>query len=143
MKSFIYNFYCLILVLILYSYSSSAQNDSSSVPKKGSLKIICDGKLDSLVQLQKRISEEKQTTPGYRVQLFFGTERKKANEIKAGFLQKHNEISSYVLYQQPNYKVRVGDFRTRLEAYKLLQELTIEFPSAFIVSDEIILPELE
>jgi hypothetical protein len=37
----------------------------------------------------------------------------------------------------------VGDFRTKLEAYKFLKEISIEFPGSFIVQDEIELPKLE
>ena len=131
----------LASALLPGSYSVFSQNMDSK--KEGSLTISADSRLDSLIQIHKRTNEEKQTMPGYRVQLFFGTDRKKANDIRSGFLQKHSEVSAYVIYQQPNYKVRAGDFRTRLEANRLLQKITLEFPSAFLVKDEIALPPLE
>ena len=63
--------------------------------------------------------------------------------MKAKFLSQFPDVAAYEKYDQPNFNIRVGDFRTKLEAYRLLKELQQEFPSAFIVQDEIELPELE
>jgi hypothetical protein len=41
----------------------------------------------------------------------------------------------YLTYQQPNFKVRCGDFRTRAEARKYVKSISAYFPSAFIVKD--------
>jgi len=45
-------------------------------------------------------------------------------------------------YSAPNYRVRVGNFRTELEAEALKQELIGIFPTALVVADKIQLPEL-
>ena len=111
--------------------------------KEGRVEIIADRRIDSIIQIHKKINEDKQTMSGYRVQLFFGAERKKANDIKSDFLEKHPDINAYLIYQQPNYKVRVGDFRTRLEAFNLFKKISADFSSAFIVKDEIKLPGME
>jgi len=79
---------------------------------------------------------------GYRVQIHFGSEKAKALDTKTKFMTSYHDVPSYLDYQQPYFKIRVGDFRTKLEAYKFLQEITDEFPGAFIVSDEIELPQL-
>ena len=79
---------------------------------------------------------------GYRVQVHFGVEKAKALEIKSKFTSSFNSIPAYLDYQQPYFKIRVGNFRTKLEAYKLLQEISGDFPGAFIVTDEIELPPL-
>jgi hypothetical protein len=47
-----------------------------------------------------------------------------------------------VSYVEPNYKVRVGDFRTRMEAEKLLQELKGKFTSLFIIPGKINPPKI-
>jgi cell division protein FtsN len=46
-------------------------------------------------------------------------------------------VRSYVSYTQPNYRVRVGDFRTRLEAQKFLNELRKQYSSLFIFAERI------
>ena len=79
--------------------------------------------------------------PGFRVQVYFGPNRTKANEIKTDFLQLFPNTGAYLVYQQPNFKIRVGDFKTRLEAMKLLKEIQTLYSAAFIVKDEVKLPE--
>ena len=79
--------------------------------------------------------------PGYRIQIYFGGERLRANNLRSDFLQEYPEFGAYVIYQQPNFKLRVGDFKTRLEAAKFLTEMQARFSMAFIVSDDVKLPE--
>jgi hypothetical protein len=86
---------------------------------------------------------QKQTNSGYRVQLHFGNDRDKARDIKSKFLNQHQTVAAYESYQQPNFRIRVGDFRTRIEALKYLKNLKNEFPSAFVVTDEIKFPSLD
>lgn len=102
---------------------------------------------DSLAQvLVKRhilLNTAKMTMPGYRVQVYYGSNRAKANEIRTEFLKNSNGISAYLIYQQPNFKVRLGDFKTRLQAQELLDKSVINYPGAFIVRDEVKLPEIK
>jgi hypothetical protein len=102
---------------------------------------------DSLVQaLVKRhitINTAKQTMPGFRVQIHFGSQRTDANSIRADFLQLFPKIPAYIIYHQPNFKIRVGDFKTRLEAMKMLKDLQSLYSTAFIVRDEVHLPVLQ
>jgi hypothetical protein len=95
-----------------------------------------------LIQRHKKVNAAKMSMPGFRIQLYFGNERMKAQEIKSSFLQKHPKASAYMLYHQPNFKVRVGDFRTRLEAVRFLKMIGDEFKTSFIVPDDVKLPEL-
>ena len=80
--------------------------------------------------------------PGYRVQVFFGSERQKAQEAKLQTTALYPDLGVYLVYQQPNFKVRIGDFKTRLDATRALREVQLNFPGAFIVPDEVKLPEL-
>ncbi len=95
-----------------------------------------------LTQRHKKVNASKMTMPGYRIQIYFGNERNKAQEIKSVFLQNHPKISAYMVYHQPNFKVRVGDFRTRLEAVGFLKKIESEFKTSFIVPDDVKLPDL-
>ena len=100
-------------------------------------------KLDLVVNKLKEINQSKQTMPGYRIQIYFGTLRSKANELRALFNTHYPDIAATVSYQQPNFKVRAGDFRTRLEAQRHLVDVEKNFPGAFVVPDEIRLPPLK
>ena len=45
-------------------------------------------------------------------------------------------VQAYIVYDEPNFKVKVGDFRTRLEAYAFLQEIK-EVYKGYIIKDNI------
>lgn len=99
---------------------------------------------DSLVKvLMNRhvaLNQVKRTMPGYRVQIYFGPQRAKANEVKTDFLKIFPKTGAYLSYQQPNFKIRVGDFKTRLEAMKFLKEIQSLYGTSFLVKDEVKLP---
>ena len=51
-------------------------------------------------------------------------------------------IPSYLLFQTPNFKVRIGNFRNKSEALKTKAYIESKYPNAFIVKDIIRFPEL-
>ncbi len=121
-----------------FQLSGRAQQDS------GRVEVVQEGRIPAVLNKYHDIHGKKNgKIPGYRVQIHFGGDRAKAKEIKSKFLVRHPDVPAYDPYEQPNFKVRVGDFRTRLEAYKFMKEIMGEFPASFIVQDEIELPKLD
>ena len=127
---------CLAFPAFPQSRVTKANADSSVV-------ITQDSRLDDLMKRQKNSNLLKQSMPGYRIQIYFGGVRQKASEVKLAFSDKHNDVMAYITYQQPNFKVRVGDFRTRLEAQKFLKSLEGDYTPMFIVQDEVKLPPIK
>jgi len=80
---------------------------------------------------------------GYRIQLFSGRSRWDAIKVKSDFLSKYEDHPIFLSYQQPNFKLRAGNFRDKLEAYKHLTTYKIDFPTAFIVNESIELAPLK
>ncbi|MEP7170137.1 MAG: SPOR domain-containing protein [Bacteroidota bacterium] len=100
-----------------------------------------DSLANLLVKKHIAINASKMTMPGYRVQIYYGSQRAKATEIRTEVLKNFPQVPAYLIYQQPNFKLRLGDFKTRMEAMKLLDEIKREYAQAFIVKDEVKLPE--
>ena len=128
--------YCLVIQNVF------AQNNHENKISNGKIIIQKDNRIDSLINRHIRINNEKQSIPGYRIQVYFGSTRAEALSAKADFIRKYPDIKIYMIYEQPNYKIRAGDFATRYEAEKYHKQFIIEFKSCFIVPDEISLPEL-
>jgi hypothetical protein len=74
---------------------------------------------------------------GYRIKIHFGVDRIKAREVKAKFNAKFNDINAYEDYEQPNFVITVGDFRTKLEAFEALKKIQVEFPNSFYIKSKI------
>jgi hypothetical protein len=124
----------------LISLSTFAQTKADT---DSAIIITKDARLDELMKKQKEINMQKQSIPGYRIQVYFGGDRQKANDLKQEFVQKHPDMNAYLTYQLPNFKVRVGDFRTRLEAMKFFKQIGSEYTTSFIVPDEISIKQLK
>ena len=85
---------------------------------------------------------------GYRTQVFSGNKQRackdeafsKEKEIKELF----PDVPTYVSYNAPFWKLRVGDFRSHEEAYHMMRQLMAAFPKygkeMYIVREEIKIP---
>lgn len=78
---------------------------------------------------------------GFKVQIYFG-ERGRATDIKNEFALGYPEVPAVVDYLAPNFRVRVGNFRTRSEAENFLRSIKAEYSGAYVVPDNISLPGL-
>jgi len=107
--------------------------------------LINDPRLDTLIYRHIQSRAEIGGLRGYRIQVYFGSgqqARKEANEAKASCILLFPTQKAHILYQTPFYKVRVGDFRTRNEAFIWHKKIVRKFPKAYIVNDIINFPEL-
>jgi hypothetical protein len=133
----------LSLILIACTALGFAQKTITTYHKDSTFILTRDERLDKLITKQKDYNTLRQTIPGYRIQIYFGGVRPKAAEVKIEFTQRHPAVPAYLTYNAPNYKVRVGDFRTRLEATKFMKSIEGLYPTMFIVPDEVALPPLK
>ncbi|RUA23908.1 MAG: hypothetical protein DSY76_08740 [Bacteroidetes bacterium] len=123
-----------VISLFIFSQKINAQDTSSYV------NIHQDPAIGSLLTKHIQINENYPWVDGYRVQLYSvsgANSRDKANRFKAEFLIKNPQAVVYIVYQAPYYKVRVGDFRTKINALSYLQEIKKKYPSGFVVQDQI------
>lgn len=91
-----------------------------------------------------RIEENASTlTDGYRIRIFFDNKqdaRKASLESEVRFRRLFPGYNTYRTFQNPFFKVTVGDFRTKVDARKALQKIVRVFPSAFIVKEKMRFP---
>ncbi len=97
--------------------------------------------------LRKHVaSNVDRTLAGYRVRIFFDnrqTARVASEETLKRFESLYHDVVAYRTYANPYFKVTVGDFRTKSEAMALLERIRYEFPSAFVVKENISFPVVD
>ncbi len=143
----------LISVVLLIGLTSISQNtiDSSfiySPAKKGTdtageVVLIQDYKIESLLEKKLAVNEARPALFGYRIQIMSVTganSRDKVNVEKAKILMDYKEVRVYVVYNAPYFKVRLGDFRTKLNAVQFLNTISDNYPQAFVVKDKVNIP---
>ena len=97
------------LSLFLSCQIAFCQEKSDSLQQKTT--IVKDSRIDLLGETYKATYSLK----GYRVQIYSGNKRQPANQTRASFLRVHPKTKAHLDYEQPYYKVRVGDFKTKIE----------------------------
>lgn len=123
-------------VLFVCSACTVTANDSIIVHK--------DARLDVLIvkqaQSNKRMSMMTSggQYKGYRIQVLSTGKREEAFNAKAVLLVNFPDQKAYVMFQSPNFKVRIGNFLKQEEAEKFRKQLAFLFPKgAYIVEDAI------
>lgn len=112
--------------------------------RQGEVKVVKDERIQELSKFvgEPQRGEAGVTMKGYRVQVFFDTDKDLVNQKRADYLARHDDNPAYIDYKQPNFRLRVGNFRTRLQAQQWQDEIKMDFPDAIIIEDWINLPAL-
>ena len=113
---------------------------------QGNIEVVADSQLYQIMSKRlenKKIADAKPDTliiQGYRLQVFFSNDRQKALKIKERLIREFPEYANevYLLYQSPNYKVRIGNFVKETDAKPLEKRLLKHFDNVFIVRDKIV-----
>lgn len=109
------------------------------------LPIRQDPRITDLLVRHAQINQRRKGFEGYRLEIYFSSDKKareQAVKVRNEFNLVFPDIASYMLFQTPNFKVRVGDFRTKSEALKTKVWIASKYPNAFIVKDMIRFPDL-
>ncbi|TDG37983.1 SPOR domain-containing protein [Pedobacter changchengzhani] len=137
---------------ILFTFLFLITLSQTSFAQKGAIEIVKDPIIDSLIakrlELYRSTGEVKNNRPivsdyGYRVQVFYDSDRREVFNQQARFKNSFPGYNTYITYKEPNYYIRVGDFRTRMDAQRLMNEIRPAFPTLFIFREKINAPTLD
>lgn len=115
----------------------------------GRITVIQDPSIDTLLARHVEINEallqddDNYGINGYRIQIFEESGNKSsthAREVMAEFTEKYPDIPVYLTWQAPNFKVRVGDYATKMQAEGYLQKIKKDYPIAWVIKDKIKFP---
>ena len=125
-------------ILILFLFSSCCnlfcQETSAGNPSQTQTQL----KVNQLVEKKAEYHRlTKGVQDGYRIKIHLSVDRDAAETVKTKCLTRFTDVPVHLEYQQPNWVVLVGDYKTKLEAFDSLRKIQTEFPSAFIVKAKI------
>lgn len=125
---------------------------SSDYDRKDVLQYLLEGGAEAKIHLQADTllvanynklllkNSKVRGVPGYRIRIFSESglgAKEKQQKIRARFLTEFPDIDAYNDYDEPYFKVYVGDCRTRSEALKLYDRIKKKFPNPILVEDYI------
>lgn len=98
--------------------------------QEGRVTIKQDELIPELLEKKTEMTKDSRIGDRYRIQLFSGDNNQASKVIKE-FRSLYPQWPSTIVYETPNYKVWVGNFRNSLEADKALLSIKNTFPAAF------------
>lgn len=106
---------------------------------QGKLEVESDAASKSAIQAYAAKTESEKVQ-GFKVQLCSesgNNARQKATSIKSNFLSKYPNYDAQMVWESPNFKVRVGNFTSKLDATLFWRQIVPFFPQAYVVATEI------
>ena len=82
--------------------------------------------------LKKDYSKRVYESTFYTIQIYYGG-LEEADSILEDFREKYQEIKSNLIFETPNYKVRIGEYKDINIASQKLEEIRRIYPSSFII----------
>lgn len=149
MKRFFLLFFFIFTGHIIFAQNLIFDQDTTEEKRPeilNHLTVIQDPRLDKMLSWDIEKNKTMDGIEGFRVEIFFSPDadaREMALKKKVEFLSQYPDIAVHIKYDAPNFRVRVGDFRTKNEALKLYKKIKNAYPVAFIVADKIDFPLLK
>lgn len=101
---------------------------------------------NDVVKLHIRMNREQKTVTGYRIQIFSGNSYdysiERLQQMKTDFETEFPDIPVYLNYFDPDFKIRAGNFRNRLDCIPTLKRIRRKYPSSYPVKMDIPVSDL-
>ena len=140
----------ILLIAIVFISINSFGQDTTLIkqPDSNSITIHKDPRIDLLVKKQVQINEEtsreaRRFSKGYRLLVVNTSKRDEAVAAKTKVYTYFPELKSYLIYQSPFYKLKVGNFKERKEAEEYMERLKKYFPEGVYIMNDTIEVKLE
>ena len=117
-------FFLLLSLLFLYQKSFS---------QEGKVNVSQDPKFEQLLNEKRKINSSITINDRYKIQIFNG-DSDNSKKTLLDFKRENKYMDATIVFSTPLYKVWVGNFKTRIEAEKNLNNLRKKYPKAFLIN---------
>lgn len=114
----------LSFTMITLAYNMNAQQQNITVNQ--------DPKFEQILNEKRKINATISTSDTYKIQIFSG-KSEEAKKTLTAFKNDFNTLDGTIIFNTPNYKVIVGNFKTRIEAEKNLEEIRKRYKNVFLL----------
>lgn len=146
--------FMLFSALTMVAQSVNSDNEIDNIikrlqehnPNQGKVIVKQDASISNMLDLHVLQNAKNPGMQGFRIRIFFElgqNARRNSEESMRVFMEKYQGVKVYQSYDNPYWKISVGDFRSRESAQKFYQQLLVDYPKAFIIPDWVNFPSLE
>lgn len=112
------------IATIAFTHNINAQDQNLTLNQ--------DPKFEQLLNEKRKINTSINTNDTYRIQIFSG-KSDEAKKTLSDFKRENSNIDGTIIFNTPNYKVIVGNFKTRIEAERNLAEIKKRYKTVFLL----------
>lgn len=113
-----------LFMLISLGFCLNTQSQNSTVNQ--------DPKFEQLLNEKRKINTSLTVNDSYKIQIYSGgseNAKKTLNDFKQNFI----DIDATIVFNTPNYKVWVGNFKTRIEAERNLVTIKDRYKNVLLI----------
>ncbi len=121
----------ILLVFIVF-----LQNNLEAQTEEGTVRIESSAHIDQMLAQKKNYNKSLDKFQGFKIQIYYGSE-KECYEVKEEFKSLFPDIATSIIFSTPQWKLQIGNYRTRLEADHSMVNIKKEYPSAIVLATEI------
>ena len=126
--------YILLWCILICDFGYSQIDD----PNKR-ITVHFDHRIARLLEAERRTNQ----IMGYRLQICLDSDKEIVDEARDKYLKLYPLTDTYVNFENPHFNLKVGDFRSRIEAEKIKREIFGEFVICIIHEEMINLPRID
>ncbi|AYN06307.1 MULTISPECIES: SPOR domain-containing protein [unclassified Flavobacterium] len=112
------------LLLLISACNINAQDQNITVNQ--------DPKFEQLLNEKRKINASISVNDSYKIQIFSG-KSEEAKKTLMDFKQEFKNIDGTIIFNTPNYKVMVGNFKSRIEAERNLVDIKRRYKNVFLI----------
>lgn len=110
--------------LAIFSFSGYSQDKGINVSQ--------DPKFEQLLNEKRKINTSLTVNERYKIQIYYG-DSEIAKKTLSDFRKEFKNLDGTIVFNTPTYKVWVGNFKTKIEAERNLNDLKKKYPNALVI----------
>ncbi|MCA1966316.1 MAG: SPOR domain-containing protein [Flavobacterium sp.] len=117
---------------LLYFFILSSHFCFRSNAQDGKTNISVDPKIDQLLKEKRKLNTGLFLNEGYKIQIFYGNSEESKKKLQE-FKKEFKDLDGTIIFNSPNYKVWIGNFKTRIEVERAMVDIKKKYPTALII----------
>ena len=117
---------------LLYFFILSSFFCLSSRAQDGKTSVSVDPKIDQLLKEKRKLNTDLFLNEGYKIQIFYGNSEESKKKLQE-FKKEFKDLDGTIIFNSPNYKVWIGNFKTRIDVERAMVDIKKKYPTALII----------
>ena len=117
---------------LLYFFILSTFFCVKTVAQDSKTTTTIDPKIDQLLKEKRKLNTSLFLNEGYKIQIFYGNSEESKKKLQE-FKKEFKDLDGTIIFNSPNYKVWIGNFKSRIEVERAMIEIRKKYPSALII----------